>query len=304
MRDPIEEAFGSFRASGYAAFGPIVPAGACREILAAIEGSRLFGPQLFLTKAEFAADPLRFGVNPRPGRNLMEKVAVGSITSHPILHAFLLRMLGDAYSCRMGKVVCSVPASWIPDWVAAEIDASPNTNLGAYVRPAHRDITWFHGIDFHQDIIDYKGETADKITVYVYVSDVTASESPLIILPGSNRFGVTMFPHELERSVPRDEWTYSDTRGHTYTAAHLPLVGPSGSVYAWHACLLHGTQPAASSGPRFSLRFIFEKTPGISAEIDTINANLAGPVVSASTEAYRDEHGVVVVRGNRINDVR
>lgn len=148
MHDPIDAAVSSLCADGHAAFGPIIPADVCRAVFAAIEASRDFGPDVFLSQPEFDAAPMRFGVNPRPGRNLLERVLVGHIASHPIVDAFLRRMLGDAYTCRMQKVVCSVPAAWIPAWVQSEIDGAPNTNLGAYVRPQHRDITWFTGSTF------------------------------------------------------------------------------------------------------------------------------------------------------------
>ncbi|MFI4964561.1 MAG: hypothetical protein ACHP9T_04255, partial [Caulobacterales bacterium] len=44
-----------------------VDARACAELLARIRATRDFGAGLFLTEAEFDADPQHTGVNPRPG---------------------------------------------------------------------------------------------------------------------------------------------------------------------------------------------------------------------------------------------
>ena len=51
----LEDAIGSFRSAGHVGFGPILSAGLCREILDAIVASRAFGPELFLSQAEFDA---------------------------------------------------------------------------------------------------------------------------------------------------------------------------------------------------------------------------------------------------------
>ena len=55
-------------------------------------------------------------------------------------------------------------------------------HLGAFVRPEFRDVTYFYGIDFHQDLIDYKNRPADFLTLYVYLHPVTRSDAPLFLL--------------------------------------------------------------------------------------------------------------------------
>ena len=66
-----------------------------------------------------------------------------------------------------------MPATAVPDWLKARILGNPVNNLGAYVRPQYRDVTYFYGIDFHQDLIDYKAREADFLTLYVYLHPVT-----------------------------------------------------------------------------------------------------------------------------------
>ena len=39
-----------------------------------------------------------------------------------------------------------------------KIDGVNVANLGPYIKQKYRDITYFRGIDFHQDIIDYPQE--------------------------------------------------------------------------------------------------------------------------------------------------
>ena len=46
---------------------------ACADMLAALKSTREFGASLFLSEEEFDADPQYTGVNPRPGRNLLER---------------------------------------------------------------------------------------------------------------------------------------------------------------------------------------------------------------------------------------
>src|SRR5258706_12004743 len=58
-------------------FADPVDAGACADLLARIRQTRDFGASLFLTEAEFDADPQYTGVNPRPGRNLLERLQDG-----------------------------------------------------------------------------------------------------------------------------------------------------------------------------------------------------------------------------------
>jgi hypothetical protein len=61
-----------FRERGYHMFeAPVDPAAAAR-LLAKIRAARSFDRSLFLSEAAFDADPHYVGVNPRPGRNLLE----------------------------------------------------------------------------------------------------------------------------------------------------------------------------------------------------------------------------------------
>ncbi len=156
------------------------------------------------------------------------------------------------------KVVCGVPAASVPDWLRRRILGNPVNNLGAYVRPQYRDITYFYGIDFHQDLIDYKQRDADFLTLYVYLHPVTRADAPLYLLEGSHKLGGSVFPHNLTR-IGDSDWLYQNA-GHGETVARQKiLTGGTGFAAMWHACTLHGTQPDAADHERISLRYLIAR---------------------------------------------
>ena len=126
-------------------------------------------------------------------------------------------------------------------------------NLGAFIKPEYRDITYFHGIDYHQDIIDYKDRLTDFITLYVYLDDVTENDAPLFLLPESHKAGATTFPHDLVKV--NDKYIYNQNQ----ELNEIVLTGPAGTTYFWHSTTLHGTQPTKTSSPRISLRYLISK---------------------------------------------
>jgi hypothetical protein len=216
-----------FVAAGRHAFpAPLDPAAAA-DLLSAIRAERAFDASLFLSEAAFDADPQYTGVNPRPGRNLLERFAdrLGFVERDAqVVHA-LTTLLGEGYETLDRKIVCGVPAKCVPAWLKARIAGNPVNNLGAYVRPENRDVTYFYGIDFHQDLIDFKAREADFLTLYVYLHPVTAHDAPLFLLEGSHRLGASVFPHSLERLGP-DAWRYDNGAAGTTEVRQRMLVAP------------------------------------------------------------------------------
>jgi hypothetical protein len=290
-----------FIARGYHAFEhPLDPIEAGR-LLAEIRATRAFDASLFLSEAAFDADPQYTGVNPRPGRNLLERfeAELAFVERDPGVVAVLGDLLGDGWETLNKKVVCGVPASAVPAWLKARITDNPVNNLGAYVRPEYRDVTYFYGIDFHQDLIDFKNRDADFVTLYVYLHPVGPHDAPLYLLEESHRLGATVFPHDLTREGPG--WRYGDRRGGQVLAAQRMLVGGTGFAAVWHACTLHGTQPDAADNERLSLRYLFAKRPGARAGLDDVNAALAGPIRLDSTRQDLDESGAARIKANSVN---
>lgn len=290
-----------FIADGAHLFDQPVDPVAAQALLAEIRADRHFDHRLFLTEAEFDADPQYTGVNPRPGRNLLERFEdrLGFVEQDPNIVEAVSALLGPGYTILNKKVVCGVSQTSVPAWIRARILGNPVNNLGAYVRPEYRDVTYFYGIDFHQDLIDYKERPADFLTLYVYLHPVSRQDAPLFLLKGTHRLGGTVFPHDLT-ATSDGSWTYRDGRGGEVETQQLILTGGAGFTGMWHACTLHGTQPDAADHERISLRYLLAQGPA-RAGMDDVNATLRGPVSLTQTRVDLDAAGAAQVKRNTIN---
>ena len=292
----------TFAEAGYYAFPQGVDPRVSALLLADVRATRAFDASLFLSEAEFDGDPQYVGVNPRPGRNLLERFEgqLGFVEQAPQVVAGLTELLGEGYEILNKKLVCGVPASDVPAWLKARIEGRPVNNLGAYVRPEYRDITYFYGIDFHQDLIDYKDREADFVTLYVYLHPVGDQDAPLYLLENSHSLGASVFPHDLTRTGPA-AWRYRNgAHGEVMARQHM-LTGPAGFTAMWHACTLHGTQPHQADRARLSLRYLFAKTGARPAGIDAVNAGLSGPTRIESTRVDLAADGSAVLKQNSVN---
>ncbi len=295
-----------FIETGRYLFPEPLDASAADELLNAIRATRPFDGRLFQTEAGFDGDPHYVGVNPRPGRNLLERFEdrLGFVERDPRVTAALGELLGDDYQIINKKAVCGVPASAVPAWLKARIAGNPVNNLGAWVKPEYRDITYFYGIDFHQDLIDFKERDADFVTLYVYLHPVGAADAPLFLLEGSHRLGATVFPHHLTQDGA-DRWRYLDGRGGETRVRQRVLTGGAGHVAIWHACTLHGTQPDAADHERISLRYLFGPKPGGAANgMARVNATLEGPLRLTATREDLASDGSARIRRNTVNQGR
>lgn len=290
-----------FIETGAHVFHSPVDASAAGELLSAIKATRAFDHTLFLSEAEFDADPLYTGVNPRPGRNLLERFEdqLGFVERAPHIVEAVTALLGEDYEILNKKVVCGVPARSVPDWLKTRIHGNPVNNLGAYVKPQNRDITYFYGIDFHQDLIDYKDREADFLTLYVYLHPVTKADAPLYLLEGSHRLGGSIFPHELTRTSA-ESWTYANGEYGTVETQQRILTGGTGFAAMWHACTLHGTQPDAADHERISLRYLIARGQGRASGMDTVNATLTGPLSLVDTRKDLAADGSAQIRANTV----
>src|SRR4051812_22982427 len=107
-----ETVIDDFVRDGAHLFDAPVDQGACADLLSAIRATRDFGAGLFLSEAEFDADPQYTGVNPRPGRNLLERFEgkLGFLEQSPQIVEGVTALLGPDYEVLNKKVVCGVPA--------------------------------------------------------------------------------------------------------------------------------------------------------------------------------------------------
>jgi hypothetical protein len=273
-------------------------------ILHRIRAGRSFDASLFLTEAEFEADPQHRGVDPRPGRNLLEGMAqdLTFVEEAPAVKALISTMLGRASRILDKKVVCAVPDREIPDWVRRRIGGTPVNNLGAFVRPELRDVTYVYGADYHQDLTDVQGRDADFITLHVYLHDIGRTDAPLHLLEGSHLLGAAVPPHDLIR-LSQGLWRYADGRGQILPVRERVLTGSAGFAAAWHACTLHGAQPSQGEGERISLRYLIAKGEAAGETgLDKVNRTLLGPMRLEEPGVDLDDRGAAVMARNASND--
>ena len=281
----------NFITKGYDYLGT-APADKCKNILSQIKSTRNFGPDLFLSETDFYSQKDRYGTNPHPGRNIVETLDLNFISE--FYHSRVKEVLGPKYFILFHKAVCGVPYEWLPEYVKKEIDMVPVANLGAFIKPEYRDITYFHGIDYHQDIIDYKDRLTDFITLYVYLDNVTENDAPLFLLPESHKEGATTFPHDLVKV--NDKYIYNQNQ----ELSEIVLTGPAGTTYFWHSTTLHGTQPTKASSPRISLRYLISKHR---SELDFCNEFIEGPLKLSNTRIDVNDKHIPVIKHNLLKTI-
>jgi hypothetical protein len=299
--DLAETVVEDFIRDGAHLFDQPVDPDACADLLARIRATRDFDSSLFLTEEAFDADPQYTGVNPRPGRNLLEGLQdrVAFVERDQWIVEGVTALLGSDYEILNKKVVCGVPAGSVPEWLRKRILGNPVNNLGAYVRPQYRDVTYFYGIDFHQDLIDYKDREADFLTLYIYLHPVGRADAPLYLLEGSHTLGGSVFPHNLTRIGDR-EWLYVNGEHGEVVARQKVLTGDTGFAAMWHACTLHGTQPDAADHERISLRYLIARKGAGPSGMDAVNAKLRGPLSLTATRADLAADGSAAIKSNTV----
>lgn len=290
----------SFKNEGFSTFPSLFDDRKCKSLVNSAQTTRQL-ENIFLSEEEFSQQNSFSRTNPRPGRNLAEKLDTDFIFGSEQFSSIMENVLGAKYRIYDYKFVCGVPTSCLPDWVKAKINDRLVNNLGMYIKPEYRDVSYFHGIDFHQDIIDYPFRTADFITAYVYLDTVSGSQAPLHVLPGSHAFGCTEFPHKLKQV--NNQYSYEDGFGSKKKCNCIVLTGEAGDMSIWHSAVLHGTQPQSDDVSRMSLRILVERN-GDSIKgtwLDTCNSKIKGNLSLDKTRNDIDSMGLPTKSGNIIN---
>ena len=247
-------------------------------------------PEIFLTEAECRAE-FRTGkkfiqFSPQPGRNLIEKLNTNFIFSSTKFQEEMVKVCGEKWKILDCKLVMGVPFKYIPNWLNAELDGKLVANLGPYVKEQYRDITYFRGIYFHQDNIDFPDRAADFITAYLYLDDVDENTSPIHLLLRSHVLGASVFPYKLEE-INSGNYKYINDFGDQTICQLKILTGGAGSLYYWHSSILHGTLPHINDKPRLSLRIIIAKNSEThtSCLLDQLNSEIKGNLSLTQTKA-------------------
>lgn len=273
--------------------------------------AREFSAEIFQSESDYEQQTSHLKTNPSTTFNFLNQFSddIRFIEENAAIKHLVTELLGDDYEVVIKKLVCGVPQSWVPEWVKTKIDGVNVANLGPYIKQKYRDITYFRGIDFHQDIIDWpKGATdldpSTFLTLYVYIHDVGTYDSPLHVLPKSHKFGATLFPHKLKK-ITSDLWRYEGDNGEKMDCEDKILTGGSGYAAIWHNCTLHGTQPVKHETEKFriSLRYLIGKSNSNTQRtlIDEMNSRIHGDLQPIRTRQDLDDSGKAKIKGNIIN---
>ena len=249
----------------------------CNRLLKEIYKTRNF-KNIFLSKKNFLnKKKLNIKLNPSPGNNLLHKIDCSFIFENKFFINKMKKVLGQNYRILNHKLVMGVPENYLPSWVKKLTKDKNTNNLGVYIKPKYRDITYFKGIDFHQDIIDFPTRIADFITVYIYLDNVDLNTSPLFLIKDSHRLGATKFPHNLTINSENKKVLYKYKKNKLISKISV-LEGGAGSISYWHPFILHGTQPHKDNLPRISVRILAEKNRWcpIKCDLDKVNTKING----------------------------
>ena len=273
----------------------------CKKILNLVKKNRDFN-KIWISENDFNKNKILKTVNPRPGRNLIEKLDTKFIFSNPKFIELINKILGPKWKVLDYKFVAALEKKMVPNWVQKKIEDTFIPNLGRFVKENYRDITYFRGIDFHQDIIDFPHKKSDFITCYIYIEDVDKNSSPLIVFPKSHIYGAQKFPHKINK-VSYKIYKYFKNNKQYMKLKSEELVGKSGTLYFWHPCILHGTQPTIDNKFRVSIRILIEKNQILrSGIIDDVNKNITGRLsVKKSRSDIDNKTGKYLIKGNFIN---
>lgn len=268
----------SFVKDGYFNLGKIISDEQCQNLLKQVQKAHEFSPSMFLTEEAHRANPPKSGTNPGPGYNLVEKIDIKFIEQDKTFAKAMTEILGEGYRLELVKFIMGVPQSWVPKWV----DATGTHNLNSFLKEDYRDISYFYGANYHQDVVDFSGPKALKsksfITLYVYLDKVEAVHAPIFLLPGSHKFGATAYPHKI-KTLSDSAVIYADDQGRSEEFECKMITGDAGTVAFWHSLVLHKTTKITDVRPRISLKYVFEKTTTKYTLIDELDDTCDGPLV-------------------------
>ena len=153
MKNSYKEIFDN----GFYIFDELLNEESIDNLFKKMTDARTFSADLFTSENEYnTLQKNHLHSNPTTDFNFLNKFSddLRFIEENTAIKGLITEFLGDDYEIVIKKLVCGVPKSWLPEWVKTKIDGVNVANLGPYIKQKYRDITYFRGIDFHQDIID------------------------------------------------------------------------------------------------------------------------------------------------------
>ena len=273
-----------FIKDGFISYDELLDKKKCEKIYNKVFNDRIWGKNLFQSEKDFLREFKSKKKRTNPGyrgtKNLIKRFNLKFIEKNRWIKRHLDLILGPNYKIMTSKFVIAVPLDWMPDYVKERNKLKLISNFGPYIKKKYRDVTYFRGIDYHMDSIDWFNKDNKFITMYIYLNDVKKNMSPLNIVKGSHTYGSTPFPHFIKDYVNKNYLKYSRNNKTFSKFQKKLLVGKSGTVYFWTSNTLHGTAPSKSNVRkkfRVSLRFLIKKNVKSNGLIDKlIYKNIVG----------------------------
>ena len=240
--------------NGYLEFKNLLSKAECKKLNNKILKIRKIDEKIFFeTKNEYQ----KYNNKKINSKNILDRFNLNFILKNKKFRSKIENILGKEYYLYASRVICALPHKFLPKWINSKMDTG-QPNLGNFIKPKFRDMRYFHGIDYHMDLVDFSKEKSNFITVYIYLDEVTKKMSPLNILPKTHLGGADSYPHNLLNK--KNKIIYKTHAKKKIFTKNKVLTGSAGDTWLWHGCLLHGTNfNVQGDTPRLSLRLILRQ---------------------------------------------
>lgn len=256
----------NFFTEGYLEFKNLFGKSDCKKINKKILESRKFSKEIFFKDKE---EYLKYRNHKVKPKNILDKLNLDFVLKNKNFKKKIESILGKDYYLYASRVICAMPNNFIPEWITSKMDTG-QPNLTDFIKHDFRDMRYFHGIDYHMDLVDFSKEESNFITVYIYLDKVTKEMSPLNILPKTHFGGATSYPHNLMKKGSKIIYKVNENK--KIISKNKVLIGSAGDTWFWHGCLLHGTNfNVQGDTPRLSLRLIFRQKSSL---MDVLNQEI------------------------------
>lgn len=193
----------------------------------------------------------------RKGKNILNNLNIDFIEKNENFVNLCQKILGKNYKILLKKVVISVGEHQLPEYVKPILKFATIRVLSDFIKEEFQDVTYFNGIDFHQDYLDFYKKKTDFITAYLYLNDVDETMAPLTVIENSHKLLATTYPHNLIKDSEKTFSYYSNVSDEKLSNLNFKkLLNKSNSLFFWTAYTLHGTTMQTSLKNRYSLRFL------------------------------------------------
>jgi ectoine hydroxylase-related dioxygenase (phytanoyl-CoA dioxygenase family) len=270
--------------NGYLEFKNLLNKAQCKKLNNEILRIRKIDKKIFFkTKNEYQKNKNK-KIN---SKNILDKFNLNFILQNKKFKNKIENILGKEYFVYASRIICALPHKFLPKWINSQMDTG-QPNLGNFIKHKFRDMRYFHGIDYHMDLVDFSRERSNFITVYIYLDDVTKKMSPLNILPKTHLGGADSYPHNLKKK--KNKIIYKTDIKKNIITKNKVLTGSAGDTWLWHGCLLHGTNfNVQGDAPRLSLRLILRQKNTLMDDLNFKIGNTVALKKMKKTKGYSNK---------------